>query len=289
MNSLPLVSIVIPVFNGEKFLQQTLESAISSAHRPLEVIVVDDGSTDSSANVAESILSVSGIFWSIIRQENMGEAAAVNRGLQEVKGEFFMVLSADDLIETELISEALALFEDHPSIGVVYPDQKLIDERGSVTRWEKKAEYSVQKMFGELKSLAGVGTVVRTSVLEEKIGRDSRFSLISDFVFWLQLSKTTNFKRLPGFYGSWRMHPTGTTSTMNWHLWGQQLIAAVREIAADPDLDGPHKLARKRALAKAYLRGGVSQNFPQNVYFVGKALLVDPIVLLRVARGRKVK
>jgi len=88
------VSIVIPCYNAAPFLRETLDSALGQTHPPLEVIVVDDGSTDDSAAIAESY----GPPVRVIRQKNQGESVARNRGLSEVKGSHVMFLDADDLL-----------------------------------------------------------------------------------------------------------------------------------------------------------------------------------------------
>ena len=87
------VSVVIPCYNGAQFLRETLESALAQTHPPLEVIVIDDGSTDDSAVIAESF----GEPIRVIRQENQGESVARNRGIDEAKGEWIAFLDADDL------------------------------------------------------------------------------------------------------------------------------------------------------------------------------------------------
>lgn len=87
------VSVVIPCYNGAAYLRETLESALAQTHAPLEVIVVDDGSTDDSAAIAESF----GPPVRVIRQENRGESAARNVGVRASRGDWIAFLDADDL------------------------------------------------------------------------------------------------------------------------------------------------------------------------------------------------
>ena len=81
MSAAPLASIVIPVFNGERFLAAAIESALGQTYRPFEVIVVDDGSTDRSAAVARSFAEVR-----VIEQQHAGPGAARNRGVAAARG-----------------------------------------------------------------------------------------------------------------------------------------------------------------------------------------------------------
>ena len=91
--SSPLVSVVVPVYNGEAFLRETLDSVFAQDYDPIEVIVVDDGSTDGSARIAQSYSEVR-YHW----QENAGPAAARNRGIEVAQGEFVAFVDSDDII-----------------------------------------------------------------------------------------------------------------------------------------------------------------------------------------------
>src|SRR5690242_4967891 len=89
----PTVTCIVPVFNGERYLGEALDSIFAQGHQPLEVLVVDDGSTDGSAAVAKSYGDRVRYFF----QPNAGPAAARNLGLEAARGEFIAFLDADDL------------------------------------------------------------------------------------------------------------------------------------------------------------------------------------------------
>ena len=88
----PLISTIIPLFNCEKYLGAAIESILAQNYQPMQIIVVDDGSTDGSAAVARSFSQVEYYF-----QENAGVATALNHGLSKAKGEFIAFLDSDDL------------------------------------------------------------------------------------------------------------------------------------------------------------------------------------------------
>ena len=109
----PLVSCVVPVHNGERYLGEALDSIAAQTHRPIEIIVVDDGSTDGSAAVA-------GRHPAAVRlhaQPNAGPAAARNRGLRDARGEYLAFLDADDLWHPEKLARQLARFRVRPELG----------------------------------------------------------------------------------------------------------------------------------------------------------------------------
>lgn len=136
--SQPLVSIIVPCYNMSAFLEETLRSVVASDYRPLEVIVVDDGSTDDSAEVAEklmtSILStfkgeLERVSFSLLRQPNSGVSAARNNGLQQARGTYILPLDADDRIGSTFISHAVAAMENNPGLKVVYCRAEFFGER----------------------------------------------------------------------------------------------------------------------------------------------------------------
>jgi len=124
MNS--LISCIVPVFNGERYLAEALESILKQSYRPIEIIVVDDGSTDASAAVV-------GRYGGAVRymlQPNKGPAAARNAGLSIAKGEFVAFLDQDDLWHSEKLERQIGWFGTYPELGscVSYVQTFLVPE-----------------------------------------------------------------------------------------------------------------------------------------------------------------
>jgi glycosyltransferase involved in cell wall biosynthesis len=106
-----LVSIIIPLYNAEKYIAQTIRSAMAQTWPDTEIIIVDDGSTDNSLAIAQTFESEN---IRIFRQENKGASAARNRGLLEGKGEYIQFLDADDLLSANKIEDQLNLLRTNP-------------------------------------------------------------------------------------------------------------------------------------------------------------------------------
>ena len=104
------VSIITPCYNGARFLADTLRSAAGQSRPPLEILVIDDGSTDESARIAEEF----GPPVRVIRQPNQGESVARNRGLSEAKGTHVLFLDADDLLDREAVAHLAAALDAAP-------------------------------------------------------------------------------------------------------------------------------------------------------------------------------
>jgi len=109
---LPLISCVVPVFNGERYLGEALESIFKQSYQSLEIIVVDDGSTDGTAAVMDHYAGQV----RFLRQANSGTAAARNLGLKAATGEFVAFLDADDLWHTEKLERQMARFHARPEL-----------------------------------------------------------------------------------------------------------------------------------------------------------------------------
>ena len=125
MTDAPLISAIVPVFNGEKYLAAAIESILAQHYQPLQIIVVDDGSTDNSAAVARSFAQVEYHF-----QENAGVAAALNKGIAEAKGDFFAFLDADDLWMEGKLRRQLEAFANDPELGMVLGNVEQFREMG---------------------------------------------------------------------------------------------------------------------------------------------------------------
>ncbi len=110
----PLVSCIVPVLNGEEFLAEALDSIFGQTYQPVEVIVVDDGSSDGTADLARSY----GDRLTYVYQDNGGEQIARNHGLSVARGEFIAFLDADDLWERDKLSRQMACFEATPELEI---------------------------------------------------------------------------------------------------------------------------------------------------------------------------
>lgn len=129
------ISVIIAVFNGEKYLAQTLKSILDQDYTPLEVIVINDGSTDKTGEV----LSAFNNRIRVIYQENTGVSAARNKGIELAQGEMIVFFDADDLMYPAKLSDQAALLSQQPSLGYVHSGWDKIDANGryiiSVKPW----------------------------------------------------------------------------------------------------------------------------------------------------------
>jgi glycosyltransferase involved in cell wall biosynthesis len=110
----PLVSVIMPVYNAEAYLHEALESIFSQDYRPIEVVVVDDGSTDGSRDIIRAFPEIRYLY-----QENSGHARARNRGIREATGTFLAFLDADDLWMPGKLALQMSAFRTDPDLELV--------------------------------------------------------------------------------------------------------------------------------------------------------------------------
>lgn len=132
----PLVSVILPVFNGERTLQRALNSILQQSYRSLEITVVDDGSTDQTAAVAQSNSNIR-----YVRQQNMGPAAARNCGAQQAAGAMLAFLDADDAWHPSKIKKQVDHLLTHPKLGFVLCQMTTVVEKGASLSSPAKASY----------------------------------------------------------------------------------------------------------------------------------------------------
>ncbi|GAJ17799.1 unnamed protein product, partial [marine sediment metagenome] len=127
----PLVSVVMPAYNGVDYITEAIESVLIQNYRNFELVIINDGSTD---NTEEVVLSFEDERIRYFRQENRGLAATHNVGIKQSKGEFIIKLDCDDMMTPDFIAKHLQEFKKHPDADLVYCDDCLIDESSKPIR-----------------------------------------------------------------------------------------------------------------------------------------------------------
>ena len=162
----PLVSVVIPAFNGERFLREAVQSVLDQKYSPIEIIVVDDGSTDGTATVARSLSETV----RYLHQINKGPAAARNRGIEQAQGSLIAFADADDLWPADKLALQLPYLISDPSIEIVMGRIQQVNLSG--------------EGFGEPAFSVNLGSaIVRRSVFE-RVGLFDESMRYSEDVDW---------------------------------------------------------------------------------------------------------
>ncbi len=248
----PLVSVVIPVFNSEEFLRQAVDSVLAQRYRPLQVIAVDDGSTDKSLAILQSY----GEQIEVFRQPNAGSAVARNKGIEESNGEFIAFLDADDVWHPDKTSIQIAHLTEHPDAGVVYANLlKTADAGGQeIDRFllqpiDEAIEIDPTGsgwLYTDLIRESGPHTssvIIRRSLIE-KIGMfDRQFRKGQDYDYWIRASRETEFHQLTPRLSVYRIHKEGITGKPSPQNYGAIVIESALDRFGRTGPDGS-KLSR---------------------------------------------
>jgi glycosyltransferase involved in cell wall biosynthesis len=209
----PLVSVVIPAFNAERFLGEAIASVFAQAYAPVETIVVDDGSNDGTAEVARAHPGVI-----LIEQENSGPSAARNRGFAASRGEFIAFHDSDDLMTPDKLAVQVGHMLDNPSAGCVLAEQELVVEEGAeLPFWVEgtKVETVMPPRPPELDDepmVHPMSMVVRREIFERVGDFDESMRAAEDFDWMLRAAEEEiEIARLSDVLLRRRVHPDSLT------------------------------------------------------------------------------
>ena len=181
-------SIIIPLYNKAPYIRKALETVCAQTYRDYEIIVVNDGSRDDSAVVAESYLQhAEGICYTIISQDNAGVAAARNRGVKHASGQYMAFLDADDWWEPDYLARMAELIADYPQAGVYgcnYVYYKPGKTRVALNIPTGYINYSKAYYEGSAMPIWTGATIMPKTVLEEMGGFPLGIKLGEDFLLW---------------------------------------------------------------------------------------------------------
>ena len=203
----PRVSVVMAVFNGERFVREAIESLQAQTLDGYELIVIDDGSTDATPRIVAA-LAVEDDRIRLHSQTNTGYPEALNVGLRLARGEHVAILDADDLAEPGRLERHLAYLDDHPEVGVVGGSLLLVTVDGRpfyLATYPATAE-EVRKALETDCPMGHTATLARRAILEEVGGYRSAIPLAEDYDLWLRISERYPIVNLPDIVGRYRMH-----------------------------------------------------------------------------------
>jgi glycosyltransferase involved in cell wall biosynthesis len=128
ISSFPLVSVIVPTYNQTRYLPEALDSVLQQTYPSIELIIIDDGSTDETSLIGKRYEQDSRVHW--IEQINQGPAHARNQGIAQAQGDYICLLDSDDIMHVERIAKQYEAFQKNPSIDIVYTALELIDSQG---------------------------------------------------------------------------------------------------------------------------------------------------------------
>jgi glycosyltransferase involved in cell wall biosynthesis len=281
----PLVSVIVPAYNAENFIEKTLESFLAQTYQNLEILVIDDGSSDRTAEIAQTYSGQDSRI-TLIQQPNSGVAAARNRGIQQAQGEFIAPVDADDVWHPEAVALMVQRFDGASAKnGVVYGWSLDINESGKVIGGFHAAtiEGSVLKTLLCHNFLGNASsTLIRRTCFEHVGGYDEQLKAqnaqgCEDWDLYLRLAEHYTFAVVPKFLVGYRKVSDGMSADSYKMARSQRLMLdKVRE--SHPEIPGMlHRLSRSSFYLYLAQQSHINRNTGDTLHWLWQAVVVDPV------------
>ena len=265
----PCVSVIVPCYNYARFLPDCLGSILVQSDVDLEVLVIDDASTDASGDIAHDLARRDARIHVIRHRENEGHIATYNHGLREVSGEYVVLLSADDLLTPGSLGRAAALMEAHPGVGFVYGRViNIVGDQTPAPRTRVRSwtiwpgELWIRRRFATSRNVIRTcEVVIRASVQHEIGGYRPELPQLGDLDMWVRAAAVSDVGYIGGAdQAYYRLHSGNMHATLH---EGRQLSGVLRdlqeraltfELLAEQCATRDGAMAARRALAAEALR-----------------------------------
>lgn len=284
----PSVSVVIPNYNYGIFLAQAIDSVLAQTYPNIEIIVIDDGSTDASEKVLDNYGDK--IRW--FKQTNGGVSRARNRGISESGGDFIAFLDADDIWLPEKIERQLKLFADDSEIGLVHCGFVDFDNAGSLAEHLDGMEgWVAESLLSYRRSVilgGGSATVVKRKAIDESGGFDENMRIGEDWEFYYRIAKNYKVGFVPQVLLKYRIHPSNSfaNNPSSIERMEKDLLYALDKIMAANDTERINKIKNlcygriHAVIAGSYFRRGAYSKFLRHTI---KSLHYSPAEIARFA------
>lgn len=249
--SAPRVSVVVPLYQTERYIGEALASVLAQTFSDFEVLVIDDGSTDRGPDIARA---TGDARVRVISQTNRGLAGARNRGIAEARGELIALLDADDRWHVDKLALHVALLDQRPEVGLTYSASRMIDDGGADlghTQWPSRATALAADVLCRNPVGNGSAPVLRRAALDAIAFCDAAFDRVcwfdesfrqsEDIECWTRLAATTQWQLalVPSVLTDYRVSAAGLSANTARQLetW-RRFRAKVKSYA--PALEAAH-------------------------------------------------
>jgi glycosyltransferase involved in cell wall biosynthesis len=242
------VSVIIPAYNGEKFIEEALRSLFAQKCPAEEIIVIDDGSTDGTASVLEKYRKQVSYHF----QENSGLAAARNAGIRVSKGAYLAFLDADDLFHPEKIEVQKTFLDSHPEIDMVFSDFEYFGGmllRRPIPDSLKKGEGNLLLDLFRFNCIAIPTVLLRRECFQEVGSFDESLLAVEDYDLWLRLVKRKKIGYVDHVLAKVRLHPENMSKDADL-MRDYEIRVMDKAIKDNPDIEDrySHLIKEKRGI-----------------------------------------
>lgn len=240
----PKVSIITPSYNQGRFLEATILSVLEQDYPNFEYLIVDGGSNDESVEIIKKYQDHL-TWW--VSEKDRGHADALNKGFSHASGEILAWLNSDDLYFSGAIRQAVAFLIDHPDVGMVYGDARLIDDAGKTIGKFASKQTDYDHMLRGSVHIPQATTFFRANLWRQVGPLDLSLFFAFDYDLWVRLAKISQIRYVPQLWASFRIHSQGKTVVNDDRCYPDMLRVHDREVG------GGLSQLRLRALARKLL------------------------------------
>lgn len=209
----PMISVLLPVYNGEKFIAQAVQSILDQTYRYFELIIIDDGSTDRTAAILDQFQDER--IKRLKNEKNIGLVGSLNRASSIAQGEYFARMDADDLSNPERLAKQVDFLEEHSEVGVLGTGAAQVDSRGrfiSTLVMPQMHELILWHFFFDLPIIHAT-VMMRKEILHLAGGYRAEFAHSEDMDLWSRMIFQTRFVNLSTILYTRRLHRASIGST----------------------------------------------------------------------------
>lgn len=288
MNNNNLVSIIIPAFNAEKYVEETINSVLKQTYTNIEIIVVDDGSTDNTARLVEAICNMDSRI-KLIRQRNQGVSTARNHGFSASKGSFIAYLDADDVLAINHLELILQKFFTDDALGLVHSDEQIIDTFSNrKDEFERGHEgYLLDNLLlGQRLLISGPsGSIIKREVVESVGGFDPDLSNCADIDFFFRVAHKYKIGRVSEVTWFYRIHSNNMHS--NVYLLEKDTLTLFKKADEHKLFKNP-KFRLKCYSNMYFMLAGSFRVFEKNktnaIKYLIKSIIFYPPIILKILK-----
>lgn len=209
-----MISVIITVYNGEKYIKQAIQSILNQSCKDYEIIIVDDGSTDNTYRELEKYIDKIKYYY----KENAGVASARNYGIIRSKGDYICFLDADDLYKESKLENQIKFLKENPNIDIVYNDVDVIDKDSNyINTLRSEGIYSNREDFLAMMLVRQVipgpaSIMLRRKCIEDNILYNEMYKNTEDYDFTLKLAQKFTYGYIPERLYMYRRHTNNLTN-----------------------------------------------------------------------------
>jgi len=247
--SAPKVSVIMPAFNREKYIAESIESVLAQSFKDFELIVVDDGSTDKTVEIARGIAASDQRVRIETNGKNLGIAKTRNRALELARAEYIALLDSDDIwIDCNKLIKQTDFLDSHQDYALVGGAIRHIDPEGKALKVATfpETDAGLRRVILQINPFAQSTLMYRKGAILEAGGYSPEYQVCDDYALWLKVGKKYKFANFGDIFTGYRVHGGNITRT-------KRLTAAreIFEIVRDNSKAYPNA---RRGLLKAYIR-----------------------------------